>query len=173
MAYSSIVVLPKTLVNSDFNAGTIADIDEGTSSPDANWLTVVDTAASPNAEIAFNDPGGFVVGPQSIGIYLRKYNTTGGSDPTCDLTLQEYDSVNGTLQNEIAFTQQTFQDNTTGFLLTFNWNHNNLTYSKQARFLRASVTIGSNGGGPNQRSGELGAIQWNAQIKPYRKIYTS
>lgn len=161
------ILTPTALEASTFTGGTIADIDEGVTSPDANWLTLNDTAISPTARVSFpTPPGTGLTGTQTFRIYVRKYNTTGGGTPTVTVDLYE----SGSLVTAGVINLVNLADSTAGQTITGTWSHTALTDTKGTN-VEMLVTITNNGGGPNRRSGELGAVDWVVSYAEARKFF--
>jgi hypothetical protein len=168
MAIEQKIILPTALETNNFAAGTIADVDEGVTSPDGNWLTVTGRTADGDSRISFpSTGGGLLSGTQTFRVHTRKVDATGGGDPTLVVDLYESGSL---VSANIINT--TIADETTGTTHSGTWDPSTVGLADSSGVnIEMLVTITSIGGGPNSRSGDLGAVEWEAQYNAFRKFF--
>jgi hypothetical protein len=155
------VLIPDAITTQVSLSGALTDIDEGTTSPDANWLTNTETNGNTNDLIVtFPTPSGTLnsgVDLQTIRVYIRK---TGSNNNNPEYTLAVLE--NGTPITSTSLTVQS----TTGETDSLSWNAGGLTNADgsgvQVRILQ---TGGGTGRGANRSWIEIGAIDWVADYE--------
>jgi len=150
------VLIPDAITTQVSLSGALTDIDEGTTSPDANWLTNTENNGNTNELIVtFPTPSGTLnsgADLQTIRVWIRK---TGTNNPQYALSVLE----NGT---PVATTNLTVAS-TTGELDSFTWNAGNLANADGAGVeVRILQTGGGTGRAANRSWIEIGAIDWVA-----------
>ncbi len=135
--------------------GTITDIQDDPDSPDANWADAIDEGANVVAHVSFPTPSGDPTqgaGLQEFKIWVRKV-ATGGGTPTVTISLYE---------NGAPISSGATQDvtNLTGALYTYTWDASSLS-NADGSGVELYIDGLKVGGGPNARSIDVGAVEWN------------
>ena len=151
------VLIPDAITTQVSLSGALTDIDEGTTSPDANWLTNTETNGNTNELIVtFPTPSGTLnsgVDLQTIRVWIRR--VSGSNSPQYALSVLE----NGT---PVATTSLTVSS-TTGELGSLPWNAVGLSNADGSGVeVRILQTGGGTGRGANRSWIEIGAIDWVA-----------
>lgn len=152
------VLIPDAITTQVSLSGALTDIDEGTTSPDANWLTNTETNGNTNELIVtFPTPSGTLNSGnnlQTIRVWIRR-TSAGSNSPGYALSVLE----NGT---PVATTSLTVSS-TTGVLGSLPWNAAGLSNADGSGVeVRILQTDGGTGRGANRSWIEIGAIDWVA-----------
>lgn len=140
------------------------DLDEDPDSGDANWATWDGSTNTSTLRVSFPTPSG----PPSTGadrqvfrVLLRK-NASGGGTPDFDAELRE---TSGGASLETLATTQTVTD-TSGVVYELAWDATNLG-TADGSAVELLLTLNSDGGGPNERGIDVGAIAWDVAVEAY------
>lgn len=145
--------------------GAYTNIDDDPDSPDGNWLTHDDATDNKTLLASFASPtgGNPTAGAdlQEFRVLLRKVNSAGtpdagGGDPAYSIYLYEEGAEQSLLGSAGTIT-------TTGEVVSRTWDASGLAGIDGSQ-VEIYVTVDKAGGGPNQRWGEIGAIEWNATV---------
>lgn len=156
--------VPDGIITQTNLSGAIGDLDDDPDDPDGNWWTIVadgDTVA----HVSVGTPSRPLLAGadlQEIRVLVRK-NAAGGADP--DVQVHLYESGNG--GNPLASTSVVSVTSETGQVVSLTFDRTLLTDATGAD-LEVRVEGTANGGGPNERSVEVGAIEFNPGFAPLR-----
>jgi len=165
MATTSETLLPDALTGLSNLTGALTDVDEGTDSPDGNFLIAGVAGTDTSATFGFPAPtvSTQIEGTQTFRVYARK-DATGGGAPDVTAIVQQDGATVATVITNAGFTVET------GEVFTGTVDAASFT-----DLTGANVTLIVNGlsagGGPNQRTVEPGAAQWEATLTLKRIIF--
>lgn len=158
---------PNSIITQTNLSGAIGDLDDDPDSPDANWWTAGAAGSDTVAHVGFASLQPALdlftgASLQELRVVVRK-NASGGSDPDAQVHL--YESGNG--GNPLASSSVTSVTSDTGQVISLLFNASLLT-DVSADDLEVRIEGTSNGGGPNARTVEVGAVQFNPTTVPLR-----
>lgn len=140
-------------------SGGVGTIQDDPDSPDGNWFTT--TAQDGSLRVSFPTPSADPqtgAGVQEFRVLLRK-DASGGGTPTYSAELRETGGGTAlqTLATNVSVTS------TTGQVESLTWDASNLG-TADGSAVELVLTFTHNGGGPNERNIEVGAVEWNATV---------
>lgn len=157
---------PDAIVASSELAGAVTAIDDDPDSPDASWLTASSNNVATMVSVSFPTPTGnptVGAGLQEFRAQVRKFNGTG--TPQARIELWQ----NGVL---IRAGTNTGVTSTTGVVLSFTWNANEIAVADGSQ-VECRVIGTQSGGSPSVRATvEVGAVEWNVTYDTPATVYT-
>jgi len=152
-------VAPSVLLDNTNLSGGVTDIDEDPDSPDANWMEAVLDSNNTVCRVGFPTPSGNLdpaTDAQEFRIWVRK-SATGGGTPDVAIVLYENGTAVSTLVSGVSITSES------GQLVSVLWDAD-LLADLSGVDVECLVQGNSAGGGPNERSVDVGAVEWNAEV---------
>lgn len=151
-------------------AGALADIDEDPDSPDGSWLTADSNNSDSVAAVSFptpTDTPSTGAGLQEFRIWAR--TTPNGSTVSYSIYLRE----NGTRINGGSAIATGSISSTSGEIISATWDAS-LLGTADGSLVECEAEFKKTGGPPNSRTtGELGAVEWNAEGAASAKTATT
>ena len=153
------VLSPIALLEQANLSDNLADIQDDSDSPDANWLSAQSNNTTSTVRIRFAAPSTNPSGAQSFRLLVRPSNSPGANNPTWSMNLYQ----NGVDLGQIA--SGTLDGaNKLEELVAGSWDASSLNDASGANVEVRWNCIGQGGSPSNRNTGELGASEWIAEV---------
>lgn len=150
--------LSPTAIETQTNlTGAVTTVDEDPDSPGGDWMTATDGSSSTLLRVSFDTPADAPTTGAGLQEFKAWVRETGNGSGTPTLTVAVRETGGGT---NLAST--TCLIDTAGELCSLTWDASILGTSDGSA-VEAYLDCPDNGGGPNQDSCEIDAIEWNKQ----------
>ena len=153
MAATNTILRPDAILATSGLTGGLSDIQDDTTSPDANWMVAVDNNTDGDLYLSFPSPAGELrPGPQKLLVAARQFDEGQTGTPTIRLELWEAGSL-----VEVGASMGVVPG---GGLFTLQWAADEVSDQSGAG-IEIKIFLERTGGSPTKRNTiDIGAVEW-------------
>jgi lysozyme len=141
---------PDAIISQTNTTGTVSNVQDSPSSPDANSLTATTTGTANDMRLSFPTPSKSLSGTQTFNVWASATNTNGAVTSTISIYENGVSKASGTATTV----------STTGQILTFTWDASILSDPTGSNVEIYISNTGYSGGGAKKTNVSIGAVQW-------------